>query len=157
MNFVMKNLPFALTCLLSYGAIYCATPPVINLPIIKNIKWGEIVVSQDGKETTYAGRITDAVINPNGSQPWDWSITGMHHRPGVQIADVQKFINLSKVDVVILTRGMDRVLQVPQGTVDWLKQQGKQVYVGQTKEMVKKYNELVAQGKKVGGLFHSTC
>ena len=81
----------------------------------------------------------------------------MHHKPGVQIADVQKFINLSEVDVVILTRGMDCVLQVPQRTVDWLEKQGKRVYVGQSEEMVKKYNELIAQGKKVGGLFHSTC
>ena len=55
------------SCLFLYAAVSNKVPA----PIIESIKWGEIVVSQDGKETTYAGRITDAVINPNGSQPWD--------------------------------------------------------------------------------------
>ncbi len=115
------------------------------------------MVTQDSKESTYSGRIKDAVLNPSGSQAWDWSITSMHHKPGVQIIDVQRFIDLAAVDIVILTRGMDNVLQVPQHTIDWVKQQGKECHVGQTEEMVKKYNALVAQGRKVGGLFHSTC
>ncbi len=120
-------------------------------PIIEHIKWGEIIVKNNDDSITYR----DVKLWPNHSREWNWKETGTRHNPGIQIADIQEFID--KVDVVILTRGIDLVLQVPQETIDYAKQQDKEVHVGQTEKMVELYNELVTQGKKVGGVFHSTC
>jgi hypothetical protein len=47
--------------------------------------------------------------------------------------------------------------QVPPSTVEYLEKQGIGVRVLQTEKAVKEYNALVAQGVKVGGIFHSTC
>ncbi len=120
-------------------------------PIIVDAQWAKITVKDNGKELVYE----DVKLWPGRSKKWDWTESGTHHNPGIQIADIQEFIN--NVDAVILTRGMNLVLQVPQATIDYAKNLGKQVYVGQTQDMVKKYNELVKQGIKVGGVFHSTC
>uniref|UniRef100_A0A3Q2LAC6 Adiposis associated Mth938 domain containing n=1 Tax=Equus caballus TaxID=9796 RepID=A0A3Q2LAC6_HORSE len=46
---------------------------------------------------------------------------------------------------------------VPPSTVEYLKKQGIDVRVLQTEQAVKEYNALVAQGVRVGGVFHSTC
>jgi hypothetical protein len=120
-------------------------------PHIHNIKWGEINVSYDNKNYVYH----DARLWPAQSKEWNWQETGTHHVPGIQIADLKEFID--EVDIVVLTRGMDLVLQVSQATIDYVKSKGKECYVGETKEMVKLYNTLIKAGKKVGGLFHSTC
>ncbi len=124
---------------------------VSQSPRIVSIKWGEIQVSDNNKICTYR----DAKLSPEKSRAWDWNKTGTRHVPGIQIADIQEFID--EVDVVVLTRGMDLVLQVPQETIDYVKSKGKECHVGQTEDMVRKYNELVKKGKKVGGVFHSTC
>lgn len=47
--------------------------------------------------------------------------------------------------------------QVPSSTVEYLKKHGIDVRVLQTEQAVKEYNALVAQGVRVGGVFHSTC
>lgn len=125
--------------------------PLVAQPLITHISWGKIIVADNGKESTYR----DAKLWQSESKDWDWNKTGTRHNPGVQIADIAEFIDM--VDIVILTRGMDLVLQVPQTTIDYVRQRGKQCFVGQTEDMVKKYNELVKEGKKVGGVFHSTC
>ncbi len=127
------------------------TQQISDQPLIEQIKWGEITVKNNGNTITYR----DVKLWPNHSREWNWKETGTRHNPDIQIADIQELID--KVDVVILTRGIDLVLQVPQETIDYAKQQGKEVHVGQTEDMVKLYNKLVEQGKKVGGVFHSTC
>lgn len=81
--------------------------------------------------------------------------TGTQHVPGIQPADLYEFID--QVDEVILTRGVEHVLQVPQETIDYVKSKGKECHTGQTADMVELFNTLVDQGKKVGGVFHSTC
>ena len=122
------------------------------VPHIDSIKWGAIQVSDDNKEIQVYHNVK---IWPTKSCKWNWKETGTQHVPGIQIADVREFIDM--VDIVILTRGMSLALQVPQATIDYVKKQGKQCYVGQTEEMIILYNQLSAAGKKVGGLFHSTC
>ncbi|XP_050010541.1 mth938 domain-containing protein isoform X2 [Alexandromys fortis] len=47
--------------------------------------------------------------------------------------------------------------EVPPSTVEYLEKQGIDVRVLQTEQAVKEYNALVAQGVRVGGVFHSTC
>jgi len=153
-----KLLVIPLIGLLSVAGCITPSKSVVGAPTIATIKWGEVVIAQDGKEAVYnESSSKDVILSPSGSQPWDWSKTDMHHKPGIRVQDVQASLNLQQIDVVVLSRGMYNVLQVPQETVDWLKDQGKEVHVGQSEDMAKKYNELVEQGKKVGGLFHSTC
>jgi|GEM_PF-1605604 hypothetical protein len=89
------------------------------------------------------------------AKEWDWSLTGTRHTPGVQPADLYEFID--QVDEVILTRGVESVLQVPQATIDYVRSKGKVCHVGETPDMIELFNKLVDQDKKVGGLFHSTC
>jgi len=121
------------------------------VPRIEFIKWGKIIVDNNNKKYTYK----DVKLWPTGSRVWDWRETKTQHIPGIQVADFLEFINL--VDIIILTRGMQNVLKVPQETIQYAKEKGKEYHVGETREMVKLYNTLVNQGKKVGGLFHSTC
>ncbi|XP_052014340.1 mth938 domain-containing protein isoform X2 [Apodemus sylvaticus] len=47
--------------------------------------------------------------------------------------------------------------EVPRSTVEYLEKQGIAVRVLQTEQAVREYNALVAQGVRVGGVFHSTC
>jgi hypothetical protein len=89
------------------------------------------------------------------AKEWNWKATGTQHVPGIQPADLDEFID--QVDEVILTRGVERVLQVPQQTVDYVKSKGKVCHIGETPDMIELFNRLVDQGKKVGGVFHSTC
>lgn len=86
---------------------------------------------------------------------WDWGETGTRHSPGIQVADVEELL-AAGATVVILSRGMDLVLQVPDATVEALEARGVEVHVAQTLEAVRIYNEL-ALTTAVGGLFHSTC
>uniref|UniRef100_A0A9L0IVQ5 Mth938 domain-containing protein n=1 Tax=Equus asinus TaxID=9793 RepID=A0A9L0IVQ5_EQUAS len=78
------------------------------------------------------------------------------HSPGVQPADVEEVVQKG-VQTLVIGRGMSEALKVPPSTVEYLKKQGIDVRVLQTEQAVKEYNALVAQGVRVGGVFHSTC
>jgi hypothetical protein len=93
---------------------------------------------------------------PGGGRAWDWSETGTHHDPGIQVLDVEELLDHGS-KVVVLTRGMELMLQTQQETLDYLSTKGIAHHVVETREAVQLYNELVAQGERVGGLFHSTC
>lgn len=155
---MLKNKPFllkiaflAITILPITGCWETSSKEGMSAPIIKHLEWGKMIISQDGRDYQY----NDCKLWPEKSKEWNWKETGTHHVPGIQIADLQEFID--KVDVVILSQGMDLILQVPQQTIDYVKNKGKECHVGQTKDMADLYNKLVKEGKKVGGLFHSTC
>lgn len=126
-------------------------------PIITKAIWGQIdtqsTTEQKALLTNFSAR--DLKIWPTGTKAWDWNQTGTRHNPGIQPADMEEF--LQNVDIVILTRGVQSVLQVPQATIDYAIAQGKTVLIGETPVMIDVYNSLVKQGKRVGGLFHSTC
>ncbi len=80
-------------------------------PLVTNSRWGAIEV---GTET-----FRDAKLSPDGAAEWDWRATNTHHVPGIQIADVAELVHLGST-IVILSRGFELVLQVPQATIDWL-------------------------------------
>jgi len=122
-----------------------------NFPIIESIEWGKIKVSHNGASHEY----NDCKLWSEQSKEWDWSESNTHHNPGIQIEALAAFIH--DVDEVVLTRGMQNKLQVPQETITYVENMGKKCHVGETMEMVDLYNRLVREGKKVGGLFHSTC
>ena len=52
---------------------------------------------------------------------------------------------------------MELVLQVCPETLEFFTAQGVRYHVAETIAAAQIYNDLVAQGEAVGGLFHSTC
>ncbi|HKJ66769.1 MAG TPA: Mth938-like domain-containing protein [bacterium] len=117
-------------------------------PKITHLSWGQLQVEEGA---TYK----DAKLWPGGSREWDWTETGTSHTPGVQPEDLEEILEHG-AKTVILSRGMNRRLQVQQQTLEWLQNQGIEVHVLQTKEAVVKYNQL-AETEPVGALIHSTC
>ncbi len=118
-------------------------------PKIESQIWGRVDVAD-------VGSFRDAKLFVGGARGWDWRETGTRHRPGIQVADCEELLEKGATTVV-LSRGVHRVLQVPAETVGWLEAQGVEVFVLPTPEAVAKYNALVAEGRPVGALIHSTC
>ncbi|MEL6895595.1 MAG: Mth938-like domain-containing protein [Planctomycetota bacterium] len=118
-------------------------------PTILRIEWGKIEV--DG-----LGTFRDAKLYPGGGRAWDWRETNTHHVPGIQPTDVQELID-NQCEVIVLTRGMQLVLQTCPETLKHLRDLSIETFVEETNAAVVTYNKLVAEGKAVGGLFHSTC
>jgi hypothetical protein len=97
----------------------------------------------------------DFKLYPGGGRAWDWNETGTQHVPGIQPADVQELLDRGS-ELIVLTRGMELVLQTCPETLALLRARGVAVHVEETRAAVALYNEL-AVDRKVGGLFHSTC
>ncbi len=117
-------------------------------PKITHLSWGHLEVEEGN---TYK----DAKLWPGGSGEWDWTETGTSHTPGVQPEDLEEILEHG-AQTVVLSRGMNRRLQVQQRTLEWLRSQGIRTYVLQTEEAVAQYNQL-AENEPVGALIHSTC
>jgi hypothetical protein len=120
----------------------------LRSPRITHISWGRMTVEGIG-----AGK--DFKLYPGGGHEWDWSETGTQHVPGIQPADVTELLDRGSA-VIVLTRGMQLVLQTCPETLKLLRDRGTPVHVVETREAVALYNELV-EYHAVGGLFHSTC
>jgi hypothetical protein len=120
----------------------------VTAPEIVAVSWGRIEV--DG-----LGAFKDVKVWPGGGREWNWGETGTGHSPGIQPADVAELLEAG-AEQVVLSRGMEERLGVPQSTVDWLEARGVTVHVAPTDEAVGLYNRL-RQSAAVGGLFHSTC
>ena len=123
--------------------------PTIKSPKITACTWGRMEI--EGAEV-----FKDTKLWPGGCRAWDWGETGTRHRPGVQVGDVEEILERG-AEVVVLTRGVQLVLQVQPLTLEWLRSQGIDIHVLQTDLAVDVYHELVGEGAAVGGLFHSTC
>ncbi len=115
---------------------------------VTGFRWGEIVVADDRT-------FKDARLHPDGAEEWDWRKTGTRHDPGIQTTDLADLIAM-KPDVIILSRGVDLVLQVPQATIDYAKAHARTVPVLQSEQAVAEYNRRVATERAVA-LIHSTC
>lgn len=124
------------------------TRPQIPSPLITRISWGRMEVEGLG-----IGK--DFKLYPGGGRAWDWDETGTRHVPGIQPADVLELLERGS-EVIVLTRGMELVLQTCPETLEMLSDRGIPVYVEETRAVVERYNELAA-GQAIGGLFHSTC
>lgn len=121
----------------------------IRSPMILSIAWGST-------EVEGIGRFKDAKLYPGGGRAWDWRETGTQHVPGIQPADVEELIQHG-CKVIVLSRGMQLVLQTCQETLDLLREKGIAVHCEETRAAVDIYNHLAGEGQVVGGLFHSTC
>jgi hypothetical protein len=101
------------------------------------------------------GKGRDFKLYPGGGREWDWTETNTHHVPGIQPADVEELLEHGS-RVVVLSRGMELVLQTCPETLQMLREKDIPVHVEETKAAVALYNKL-AETELVGGLFHSTC
>jgi hypothetical protein len=126
-------------------------------PSIDNFEWGRISVAAYGPSAAERRVDTykDVKLWPGGARAWDWDETGTRHEPGVQIADVEELLEHG-AEVVVLSRGVHRRLQVQPETLAYLEARGVAVEVLQSEAAVARYNQL-ATDKKVGALIHSTC
>lgn len=117
-------------------------------PEISSVAWGhmEIAGLEPGK---------DFKLYPGGGRPWDWGETGMRHRPGVRVVDVEELLQKGATTIV-LSQGMDLKLQIDPATLSYLERKGVTIHVAETRKAVEIYNSL-ARTTAVGGLFHSTC
>jgi hypothetical protein len=115
----------------------------VTSPEILAVSWGHI-------EVEGLGVVKDLKAWPGGARGWDWSETGTGHSPGIQPADVEELLDAGAVQVV-LSRGMEERLEVPQSTVDWLEARGVAVHVAETTKAVELYNRL-RTATAVGGL-----
>lgn len=116
-------------------------------PVVDAFSWGRLEIG---------GRLfKDAKIFPGGARAWDWNETGTRHVPGVQVNDAIELVDRG-AEVLVLSRGVDRVLLVPEATVDALRARGVEVHVAPTPEAIDLYNRLCAT-RRVGALLHSTC
>lgn len=98
----------------------------------------------------------DMKLWPGGGRAWDWRKTGTHHVPGIQVAAVEELLE-NGARTVVLTRGMELVLQTCPEALEYLRTRRIQFHVAEKNEAAQIYNKLVEQGGAVGGLFHSTC
>jgi hypothetical protein len=102
------------------------------------------------------GRFRDAKLWPGGGRAWDWRETGTDHRPGILSADVTELLD-HEPDLVILSRGRDGRLEVSPETLSLLETRGVPVVREKTDAALATYNRLAAEGRRVAGLFHTTC
>jgi hypothetical protein len=116
-------------------------------PRITHLSWGRLEVEGE--------TFKDVKLFPGGSREWDWGETGTRHAPGIQPADVEELLEHGAT-VVVLSRGIEKRLQVCPETLQMLKDRGIPAHVLQTEDAARLYNEL-REKQRVGGLFHSTC
>ena len=121
----------------------------LQSPRITHLSGGQIEV--DGQGAAFK----DAKLFPGGAREWDWRETGTRHVPGIQPADIEELLE-NGAEVVILSRGIDKRLQVCPETLQMLNERNVASHFLQTEEAVQLYNKL-RENKRVGGLFHSTC
>jgi hypothetical protein len=119
---------------------------------ITNLSWGRIEVTVNGKSL----RFRDCKVWPGGAKDWDWNNTGTRHQPGIQPGDIEDIL-ARDIEVVILSRGMNMRLQTLPKTEELLRSRGIEYHIEQTSQAIEMFNKLMKQGKKVGGIFHSTC
>jgi hypothetical protein len=117
-------------------------------PRIAECSWGHLSVEGHGS-------LKDAKLYPGGARPWDWRETGTRHNPGIQPADVVELLEHG-AEVVVLSRGVLRMLKVCPETLALLQEKGVRLHILPTGEAVTTYN-LLRETERVGALIHSTC
>jgi hypothetical protein len=102
------------------------------------------------------GRMRDAKLWPGGGRAWDWNETGTHHQPGIQPSDVEELLD-HRPDILVLSQGRELRLETAPETVALLESRHLQVIRAETGAAITEYNRLVAEGRPVAALLHTTC
>jgi len=98
----------------------------------------------------------DFKLWPGGGREWNWNETNTQHVPGIQPIDVDELLTYGSEEIV-LSRGMLLALHTCPETIKLLETNGIKFHLAETKQASELYNQLIEEGKVVGGLFHSTC
>jgi hypothetical protein len=120
--------------------------------LVTNLAWGQMEVTAGGLISLFK----DCKVWPGGAVAWNWNDTGTQHEPGIQPADLEEVLEKG-VEVVILARGVFSRLGVCPETEKLLRDRGIEYHTEDTRAAVNLYNDLARQGRRVGGVFHSTC
>lgn len=133
-------------------------------PQIVSMEWGSIKIKQGSKSDEFK----DVILLPTGYHEWnfkdgfnskiDKQYTSHQHKTnktkGIQIHSVRDL--LDKGDTFILTTGYTDDLGVNKNTINYLKENDKEVIVVNSADVMKIYNIRSKKGKVVA-LIHSTC
>lgn len=119
---------------------------------ITHLSWGRIEVNIDGETRQFK----DCKIWPGGAREWNWHETGTQHDLGIQPADIEEIVEKG-AEVLILARGQWGRLRVRPETEAYLRARRVAYHVAETPQAVAQFNDLARQGRRVGGVFHSTC
>jgi hypothetical protein len=120
--------------------------------LITALSWGQMEVTINGEKQHYR----DCKIWPAGAREWRWEETGTHHSPGIQPADIEEILE-HEPEAVVLGRGQLGRLNMCAETEALLHKRGISYHIEKTGKAIALFNDLINQGKRVGGLFHSTC
>lgn len=118
-------------------------------PRIVSVGWGKMEVES-------LGRGKDFKLWPGGGRPWDWKETGTAHSPGILVDDLEELVERG-CQTIVLARGVFSRLKVSDKALSYLEKQGIETIATDTNRAVQVYNDCIAKGLAVGGLFHSTC
>ncbi len=124
----------------------------MEVTLITNFSWGQMEVKIGGQIYHFK----DCKIWPGGARTWNWVETGTEHIPGIQPADIMAVLE-NDVNTMVLACGVFGRLGVCAETETLLRERGIPYHIEKTKQAVALFNDLARQGKRVGGLFHSTC
>lgn len=114
---------------------------------VDHYEFGRIVIN--GKEYT-----RDVIVTPTRIIDNWWRKEG--HR--VCLEDLTKYgVFNEDFEIIVFGTGYHGLVVIEQEVIDELKRRGIQYIAEPTRTAVKKFNELVDQGKKVVGAFHLTC
>jgi len=114
-------------------------------PVIEDYEFGRIQI--DGK--TFR---SDVIICPDGVRPDWWRKDGHGLDPG----DIEAALDEVRPDTLIIGRGANGALTVPEKTRKWIENKGVELIALPSREACEKYNELSGTAKVVAGL-HLTC
>jgi hypothetical protein len=119
---------------------------------ITHLSWGRMEVTVGRRVLQFK----DCKVWLGGARTWDWRETGTHHQPGIQPADIEEILEKG-VEVMVLSRGMELRLATTPEARQLLEAQGVEFHIEETGRAADLFNQLMLAGKKVGGIFHSTC
>ncbi len=123
-----------------------------EMPLITGLGWGRMEVTLGGESMSFR----DCTVWPGGVADWNWKDTGTGHQPGIQPADLDKVFE-KEVEVLVAGCGVYSRLGICPETEELLRSRGIEFHPLDTKTAVALYNELARQGRRVAGIFHSTC
>lgn len=120
-------------------------------PRIKRIQWGKMKIQCNGINVIFK----DCILSPKHCSKWNWRKDGTRHA-GITIKAIKPLLYC---DIIILSKGMDEKLKIPNFIQKYLKHHQKKFYILETKAAVQKYRKLTTKypNLRIGGLFHSTC
>ncbi len=96
--------------------------------------------------------LSDLIIYPDGRINGSWWRKRGHN---LCVKDLDRIVEI-KPEIVVIGTGANGLMKIGKETIEYLEENGIQVYFNSTGEAVKKFNNL-SSSNSVVGLFHLTC